>query len=140
MASAINDTGLTVGCQALGRPQRGRVAVRPHVGAVAAMLAQLEGVAVRGGPVLEDKDELVARAIEGAHAAVVLDPNDQVLEFREDNLARGEDLGQVTPVHADVVDRPLDTVRGQGREGLLQKPGERLTAHLPQRPWRTRGA
>ena len=30
------------------------------------MLAQFEGVAVRGGPVFEDEDELVARAIEGA--------------------------------------------------------------------------
>ena len=30
-----------------------------------------------------------------------------------------------------VVDRFLDTVRGQRGEGLLQKRGERLTAHLP---------
>ena len=72
-------------------------------------------------PVLEDEDELVARAIEGAHATVVLDPDDEVLEFREDGLARREDLGQVAPVHADVVDRPLDTVRDQRREGLLQE-------------------
>ena len=80
---------------------------------------------------LEDDDELVARAIEGAHAAVVLDPDDQVLKFREDGLARCEDLGQMAPVHADVVDRSLDTVRGQRREGLLQKRGERLAVHLP---------
>ena len=45
--------------------------------------------------------------------------------------ARREDLGQVAPVHADVVNRSLDTVRGQRRERLLQKRGERLAAHLP---------
>ena len=32
---------------------------------------------------------------------------------------------------ADVVNRSLDTVRGQRRERLLQKRGERLAAHLP---------
>ena len=60
-----------------------------------------------------------------------LTQDDEVLEFREDGRARREDLGQMAPIHADVVDRSLDTVRGQRRERLLQKRGECLAAHLP---------
>ena len=59
IASAIICTGLTVGCRASSsiRPARQGVdaPVRPDVRAVAPMLAELEGVDVRGVPFLKAK-------------------------------------------------------------------------------------
>ena len=114
-------------------PPRVHAAVLPHIRAIPALLPQFEGVAVGRRPVLEGEDEFMARAIEGAHATVVLDPDDQILELLEDGLAGREDLGQVAPVHTDVVDRAVNTVRDQPLEGPLQKLRERLAAHLPGR-------
>ena len=59
-------------------------AVLPDVGAVAAVLAELEAVDVRRRAVLEDEDQLMPGAVEGPHAAVVLGPDDQVLELGVD--------------------------------------------------------
>ena len=85
MASAIIATGLTVGCSASSSSSAGassvHAAILPDIGAVAAVLAELEAVDVRRRAVLEGEDQLMPGAIEGAHAAIVLDPDDQVLEF-----------------------------------------------------------
>lgn len=53
-----------------------RAAILPDIRAIAAVLAQLETVEVRRAAILEGEDQLMPRAIEGAHAAIVLDPND----------------------------------------------------------------
>jgi len=46
------------------------------------MLAELEDVDMGRRPVLEGEDQLVPGPIEGAHAAIVLRPDDKVLPRR----------------------------------------------------------
>jgi len=53
----------------VGRTKGVHALVGPDIGPVPAMLAQLEAVDVRPGPLLEGKDQLVPRAVEGPHAA-----------------------------------------------------------------------
>ena len=50
--------------------------IGPDVGAVASVLAELEVVDMRCRSDLEDGDEFVLRAVEGAHAGVGLGPDD----------------------------------------------------------------
>src|SRR5215213_389524 len=57
--------------------------VGPHVGSIAPVLAKFEAVDVRRGPLLEGEDQFVSGSIEGAHSAVILDPDNQVLELAE---------------------------------------------------------
>jgi len=64
---------------------------------------ELHIVAVRAAALFEDQDELVLAAIERAHAGIVLDPDTQILEFAVDLLNSGEQLGEMAPVHAQVM-------------------------------------
>lgn len=100
------------------------------IGAVAPVLTQLESVDMGRAALLEDEDQLVARAVETAHPAIVLGPDDQVLHLVIDRTAGGEDLGQVAPVHADEVDRPVHAVIGQKLECGGQETCELLGRHL----------
>jgi len=75
----------------------------PHIAAVAPKPAELDIVAVRAAALLEDQDELVLAAIERAHAGIVLDPHTQILEFAVDLLDSGEQLAEMAPVHAQVM-------------------------------------
>ena len=52
-----------------------------------------------------------------------LDPDDQVFELVEDSLASREDLAHVAPVHADVVNRAVDTMLDQPLEGTPKNNG-----------------
>src|SRR3954447_15415597 len=75
MASATSATGFTVGCMASSsvRPaHRVHPGIVPHVGAVAAGVAEAKGVGVRRGAHLEDEDQLVLGAVERPHTAIRL--------------------------------------------------------------------
>ena len=77
--------------------------ITPHIAAVAPVPAELDIVGVRAAVLLENQDELVLAAIERAHAGIVLDPDTQILEFAVDLLNSGEQLGEMAPVHAQVM-------------------------------------
>ena len=68
------------------------------------MLTQLESIEVRCIALFEGKDQLMAGSIEGAHAAIVFDPDYEVLEFIIDVVAGIYDILHMPPVHKDVVD------------------------------------
>ena len=72
--------------------ERARTRIHPHVGAIAAVLAEQDIVAVRRATVLVNEDEFVAAAIEGAHAGVVLDPHAEVLELGVNLPTSGQNL------------------------------------------------
>ncbi len=55
--------------------------ILPDIRAIAAGLAETEGVQVLCGADLVDEDQFVAGAIEGPHAAIGLDPDHKVLEL-----------------------------------------------------------
>jgi hypothetical protein len=76
------------------------------------------------GALLEHEDQLVARAIEGSHAAVGLGPDDQILELVIDPAAGGHQLTHMPPVHADEVDRAIAAGVGHVAKHLGQEPGE----------------
>ena len=93
------------------------------------MLAKLNGVVMRRRPVLEGENQFVPGAVEGSHAAIVLGPHDQVLEFGEDGACR-DHLAHVAPVHADEVDRAFGAEPDQVLERGPEEAGKLGGAHL----------
>ena len=81
----------------------------PDIAAVATKLTELDVVAMRGGALLEDKDELVLAAVERAHSGIVFDPDTQILELAIGLAAGGQQFIEMAPIHADVVQRPGGT-------------------------------
>src|SRR5438045_9476885 len=80
--------------------------------------------------VFEDKDKLMPAAVERAHSRIVLDPDDEIFQLGVDLAAAGHDLLDVTPIHADVVQRAIDAEFGKVPEGGAQKGGEFGPVHL----------
>lgn len=107
--------------------------IGPDIGSRSPMLAQLERIHMRRIALLEHANEFVLRAVEAALPAVGLDPDDQVLEVGEDQLAGLHQGSQVTPIDADVDDRPVLA----GRRNRFQSPFEEalilLGGHLARR-------
>src|ERR1700738_1629931 len=102
----------------------------PDIAAVAAELAELDVVAVRSAALLEDKDELVLAAVQRTHTGIVLDPDAEVFQFAIGFRTCGQQLVEVAPVHADVVQRPSCTEGGQVPQSLTKKGGEFGLVHL----------
>src|SRR5262249_436566 len=103
--------------------------VVPNIGPVATLLAQPEIVDVRDAAHLEHEHELVFGAIEGPHPRVGLVPYAEVLQL-VGVAGGGPNLTHVTPVHADLMDRPVFAVTGgQTHEGG-QESGELALAHF----------
>lgn len=73
-----------------------------NIGTVPALTAELEVVDVRSGPALEDRDELVFRAVKASLAGITLVPNQKVFPFRISNsffnIFRGQSPGFGTPL------------------------------------------
>ncbi len=82
--------------------ESGTARLGPDVGSVPAVAAELNIVAVRSGPCLEDKDELVLRAIEAPHFGVGLRPHAEIDCLERIGPRRGEQLPDMTPIHADI--------------------------------------
>src|SRR5262249_38615528 len=102
----------------------------PHVRPMAPKLAKFEIVDVGCGPPLPDKHQLVLGAIERAHSGVALVPDTEVLELAVDLVTGAEHLSHVAPIHADLMDRTVDSVLGeQGKDGF-EKGCEFRLAHL----------
>src|SRR5215469_16581578 len=79
--------------------------VPPHIAAVAPEAAKLDVVAVLVAAVFEDKDELVLAAVKRAHPGIILDPNAEVLDLAVDAVGGAEQLCDMAPIHADVMQR-----------------------------------
>jgi hypothetical protein len=94
------------------------------------VLSQLEGVQVRRHAVLPDKDQLVLGAIERPHAAVVLVPDAQVLEFQARLPSGGQHLAHVPPVHEHEQHGAVPAVGRHGLGRLGQEAGELSLRHL----------
>jgi len=71
---------------------------------VSAVLPKLKTVDTRPRSVFEGKDQLMPRTVKASHAAVVLGPNDEVLEPIVDGLARSENLAHMPSIHTDEMD------------------------------------
>src|SRR5262249_55488488 len=67
--------------------------VAPDVAAIAPVFTELNVIAMGVAAVLEDKDQLVLGAIEGAHPRIVLGPDAQVLELGVNLAPGGQQLG-----------------------------------------------
>ena len=104
--------------------------ILPDIGPVAPVLAQLETVHMRGGAVLEGEDQLMTRAVERAHATIILGPDDQVLQRVVNGFACVQHFAHMTPVHADKMDRAIETVIGMVLQGPGQEGGELGSRHL----------
>src|SRR5258708_27737334 len=79
--------------------------VLPNVGTVALVLAKHHVVPVASFPIAEHKNQLVAGAIEGTHAAVVLDPDTEIEKAVIDLMPCRTQFRNVSPVHADEMNR-----------------------------------
>jgi hypothetical protein len=98
--------------------------VFPDIRTVTAEFAELNIVAMSGFAVPEDEDKLMARSIEGAHAAVVLDPDTQVEQGVIYRLSCCEDFFRMAPIHANEVDGTLFAIRSKQSKALGEEGGE----------------
>src|SRR5215217_7473386 len=106
--------------------------VGPHVGSIAPVLAKFEAVDVRRGPLLEGEDQFVSGSIEGAHSAVILDPDNQILELAEHVVGCRQHLARVAPVHAYEVYRAVDAYLRQTLERRAEKGRELRRSISPE--------
>src|SRR5262249_891992 len=79
---------------------------------------------------LEGEDQFVPGTIESSHPAIILDPDDQVLQLRIDAFCCLQDLGHMPPVHADEMDRSIDAVGGEVAKSRSKKGDKLLGAHF----------
>src|ERR1700677_1532555 len=112
----------------LGEGRRARVF--PDVGPVATMLSQFDVVAMRGARNPEHADELVARAIKAAHAAIVFDPDAAVELLEADGTCGAEKFVLMAPVLAPELHRAGGAKGGAAGHGPYQEGEELLLGHL----------
>ncbi len=105
----------------------------PDICPVPPVLAELEVIDMLGRALLESEDQLVARAIEGAHAAVGLHPNAKILQFLIDAFAGSQDFGHMPPIHTDEVNRAVGGSGCQVTKNGLQKPSKLVRGHFAGR-------
>jgi hypothetical protein len=122
--------GLTVGCRAsllfavpfsAFWPAYSHTLVR-----VPAITSKRHVIKVRGLADLEHEYQLVPGAIERTHPSVALCPHDQVLEFAVNGFPGGEQLFNVTPVHANEMN------------GATARPARRMTERSSQKCFKLR--
>src|SRR5436853_66986 len=73
------------------------------------------------------------RAVERTHAAVVLVPDAEILQFREHRFAGRKKLAHMTPVHADKRNRAIAGYFRGTAERLLQERREGRLRHFSDR-------
>jgi hypothetical protein len=93
-------------------------------------LSQLNIVSVSPAAGLEYEHELMLASVETSHAGIVLDPHANVFQFRIGRPAGGDEFAGMTPIHADEMDRAIETVPGELRAGEREKGGEFRLAHF----------
>jgi hypothetical protein len=86
-------------------------------------MAELDIVAVPVAAVFEDEHQLVLAAIERAHPGIVLDPDAEVFQLAIGVAAGGQQLVDMAPVHADVLQRAVNAECREVAERLTQKGG-----------------
>src|SRR5438128_1230485 len=94
------------------------------------MPAELNIVVMPRPASLEDENELVLAAIEGAHAGIVFGPDAQVLQLGVDGLRRVQQFPDMPPVHAQVMERPVAAIMDEERADTSQEVGKRPLIHL----------
>lgn len=92
--------------------------------------SELHVVAVWRSSVLENGHQFILAAVEAAHPRIRLGPNAQIFVFGVGAPCCREELGRMSPVDADVVDRPIDGVADKKGADLLQKRLKFLCGHL----------
>src|ERR1700722_15274783 len=86
---------------------RKRIGARivPNISTVAAVLTELNVVAVRALLRFEHKNELVLAFIEGPHPRIILDPHTAVDEFIVNVLSCRDHFSGMSPIHAHKMKR-----------------------------------
>ena len=87
---------------------------------------------MRAGTALKHEDELVLATIQTTHTGVVFDPNANILELAVGLGTRCVQLTDVPPVHANEMNRTIDTVVGQKSAGPGKKGGEFCGLNSPE--------
>ncbi len=90
---------------------------------------RIEGL--RRRTLLEHEHQLMLGAIERPHAANILVPNAQILDFPIDGPAGAEDFKGMAPIHAEVMQGAIHAEVGHMPKGGAKEAGDRDPA--PQR-------
>src|SRR5215470_549868 len=85
------------------RPERVDPGVMPHVGSRAAVAPQLNVVEVGGLAHAENADQFMLAAVERALASIRLYPHREIEHLAVDHLAGFDELTDMAPVHADIM-------------------------------------
>ena len=105
----------------------------PHIAAHAPVLVEFEIVDVRCGAVLPHEHQLVTAAVESAHPRIGLGPDADIFELGICRTAGHRHLAKMAPINADVMQRPVGSVRHQLLEHGFQERNELALGHLPAR-------
>ena len=134
MASATSATGLTVGCNEsllLAVPfQNVLTGIVPNVGSIAAKTAKLDVIDMWGVSFLEQKNELMLRAVERAHSGIRFIPNTEIHGFGVEIQGRCEKLPDFSPMHDDEMKRAVLRVTGGMPKRCSQEGCEFRRRHL----------
>ena len=107
--------------------------VAPDVRARAAVTAEFDVIEVRRLADPKDADQLMLAAIKAALAGVRLDPHHEIEHLAVGLLAGFEQLAQMSPVHADIMDGARAGMGRRVAEGLAQESDVFLSRHLARR-------
>ena len=105
--------------------------IAPDVRAISTVFAEFDIVDVGRGARFENEHEFMLRPVQGAHAAVVLGPDAEVLQVGIRGGAGGQHLLQMAPVHALKMNRAIDRIGREMAEYGLQESGEFGWRHFP---------
>ena len=134
IASATNATGLTRRVRRElvhpAGPEAIHAGVVPDVRARAAVAPEFDIIEVRRLADPKHADELMLAAIEASLAGVRLDPHRQIQHLAIGLFAGLDQLAQVSPIHADIMERSLAGMSCRVAEGLDQKSNEFLSRHF----------
>jgi hypothetical protein len=111
---------------------RKRISARkiPHVRTVAAVLTELNIIAVRALLRFEQKYKFMLAPIEGPYPRIVLDPHTAVDEFVVNVLSCCDHFSGMSPIHAHKMKRMRSAILRQPQEHLRQKLLEFFFAHF----------
>jgi hypothetical protein len=82
------------------------------------------------GTVLRHEDELVLRTVEASHSRIRLCPDAEVYHLQVRAVETGNKLLNMSPIHADIDQRPCRAGPGDQAKHLLKKGSELTGGHL----------
>ena len=94
------------------------------------MFTQLNGIEMRLTAVFEHRHQLMLASIQRAHSTIVLIPNTDIFKIRVMRMPCAEELEDVPPIHAYIMQGSIAAVLSDERNKRSEERGEFLFRHF----------